>query len=135
MSSEKYYRSKVTLGVLLLLLFAIRISFGQNYWVQVVNKTGYYIHVLINGRSYLYVKPDGHLKDDFNSDEVKIKVLYAPGQKVTGEISRVFYASTSSDIICDRGIFCTGDPDLSVNWHVTPEDFIGADSITTQMGF
>jgi len=115
--------------IVLILVCAIRIGFGQNYWVQVVNKTGYYIHVMVNDRSYLYIKPEGHFKDNFDTYDIKIKVFYAPGQNISAEISRQYWGKTDSDIICEKGIFCNEEPELSVNWFVTPEDFMGSDAL------
>ena len=128
----RYHLIRSVGGIILIVLFAIRIGFGQNYWVQVVNKTGYYIHAMINGRSYLYLKPEGHFKDSFDTYDIKIKVFYAPGQNISGEISRQYWGQTDSDIVCEKGIFCNEEPALSVNWLVMPEDFIGSDTTATQ---
>ncbi len=125
----RYYLIRSVGSIILIVLLAIRIGFGQNYWVQVVNKTGYYIHVFINQNPYLYLKPDGHFKDSFDTSDIKIRVIYSPGQIVNGEVSRQFYARTGSDILCEGGIFCNEDPSLSVNWHVTPDDFMGSDTL------
>ncbi len=129
---KRYHRLRLASSIILIIFFAIRIGFGQNYWVQVVNKTAYYIHVIINDHSYLYIKPDGHFKDSFESQDIHIKVLYSPGQAITGRISRQFRGHTDSDIICDKGLFCNEEPPLSVNWFVTPDDFMGSDTMSVK---
>ncbi len=108
--------------IIFLCVFSVRISSSDNYWVRVTNATDYYLHVIINSQSFLYVAPDDFARESFPTRNIKIKVFYSPGQDMKGKAERQFEAGGSPGPSCDNNIFCNEGPPLNVHWNVKPED-------------
>ena len=109
-------------------LFSVGIAPGQNYWVKITNKTGHYIHVLINNRSFLYIAPDDYIRASFPVRELQVKAFYSPGQDVSGMAERELYAAGTSQTGCERDVICNTVPAPNVSWQVTAADLAGEEN-------
>jgi hypothetical protein len=98
----------------ILFMSPLTISYGDSQAsLQVTNKTGYFLHVYINGEPHLYLAPKHSATGSATSTTLNVTVFYAPGQGVSGIIDRTFEApytpATTSSSGCsdsDNGTSC-----------------------------
>jgi hypothetical protein len=77
--------------IILILLFPFTVSFGDaKAVVTVQNRTPYYLHVIMNDKPYLYVRPFGEARQE--SGHVLVHVFYSPGQGISGSASKTIDA-------------------------------------------
>ena len=79
---SRYY----LLLMFIILLLPLTITFSdENVTLTVNNNTGFYLHIIIDGEPYLYVKTGNNII--YESDkyvQLDIKAIYSPGQGVSG---------------------------------------------------
>ncbi len=56
----------------------------DNVTVTITNETQYYVHILINNATYLYVAPGGYASTETPLSTAYVEVFYSPGQGVSG---------------------------------------------------
>lgn len=81
---------RVLLTSMFLLLFnIITVSFSdEETRLTVVNKTSYYLHVIIDGISFLYVEPERSVtKSSEPKPSMEVVAFYSPGQGISGSIA------------------------------------------------
>jgi hypothetical protein len=95
--------------------------------LTVINDTGYFIHVIVDGEPFLYVSPGaGAIFEKEGYSTVVAKAFYSPGQDISGEAVRSFsiapYEPYSTG--CDwSNLECTSTPESGgpLSWTVTPD--------------
>jgi hypothetical protein len=79
------------LMLFIILLAPLTISYSdESVTLTVNNKTGHYLHIIIDDDPYLYVQPENNII--YESDkyvELDIKAFYSPGQGISGSIDTV----------------------------------------------
>jgi hypothetical protein len=115
--------------VALLIFVPYTVTFGDSEGtLTVYNETLYFIHVIMNNDSYLYVGPGR--SSTFATDEqttVHVQVFYAPGQGIEGSAQNNFVIGGNvykSD--CTSGTnTCSTDPEFaSASWTITPDTLV-----------
>jgi len=117
--------------ILFILLSPMTVSIGADeVSVTVINKTDYYLHVIINGNPYLYVSPEGFaLYQSEGPLHTTVKAFYSPGQGVSGSATESFdlrvgggghscYQDTKGECRCSSEP--SYGPSAEV-WEVTPD--------------
>lgn len=87
---KKIVFSKVFILSQLLLIFnVITLSIGdEESTVTVVNKTSYYLHIIIDGTPFLYVQPDKSItKSSEPVSTMLVNAFYSPGQGIKGSVT------------------------------------------------
>jgi hypothetical protein len=80
--------------------------------LTVINRTPLFLHVIIDGKPYLYISPERGVTHESDAKPAfSVTVFYSPGQATTGRINRVIQVPYSSgDWGCtygSRGCDCT----------------------------
>jgi hypothetical protein len=92
----------------------LSISFGDSQATfSVLNKTGYFLHVYINGEPYLYLAPMRRATLQSATITFDVTAFYAPGQGVSGVIDRIFDAPYTAPSTHSSG--CKDDSDNNSN--------------------
>ena len=128
---NKYYWSnimifnrKFSLPYLFLILFSLMFTVGISVdydakW-SISNNTDYYIHVIVNNEPYLYVRSHGSILVETESQIVEVKAFYAPGQLISGSVTRKYTAASSDERGCEG---CPVAPDSKYSISFSPVDF------------
>ncbi len=97
-----------TFLAILALLSPYGVSFGSTgASFTLVNRTGYFLHAVVNNESIVYIPPDVAITRETNAQYVVVvELTYSPGQDRTGKVIRTFQtvvhtASTSSHTASD----------------------------------
>ena len=132
MSLKVSFPKFLMLLLFLLLLNIVVISVGDDTKssLTVVNKTEYYLHVIVDETPYLYVSPNKSITHTTGvKQSMIVDVLYSPGQAISGsarDTIDVYYQPASSDCFCndDQHTECVYNPAVggSTRWEVKPED-------------
>lgn len=119
------------LVAVLFFILPLNVTYGDEdrATIQIINATEHYLHVIINGQSFLYIAPRNRVfHDSEETSKFDVRVLYAPGQGVTGNVDRTLEApyrpaSTGCEETSSGGCECvTNPPDYgSVIWEVTAD--------------
>ncbi|MDH4071444.1 MAG: hypothetical protein OEV30_13595, partial [Ignavibacteria bacterium] len=101
---------------------------SEEVQLTVVNQTSHFIHVIMNGDSYLYVGPRGSAVFEASAEtqtSILAVAFYAPAQGIQGRASEHFVLGgevLTTDCHYGRGSSCATQPTFpSVSWAVTPE--------------
>jgi hypothetical protein len=118
--------------------------------ITISNLTRYYLHVMIDNSSHLYVAPGGVVQTETQLSSAFVEVFYSPGQGVSGRAQKELTSTTttithysdsnsntcsgSSNKSCSSSSYGTGvtSSDYSrspMSWTVTAADFV-ADSLS-----
>jgi hypothetical protein len=78
--------------VIVFLLAGLSVSLGSDKAsLTVFNRTNLFLHVVIQGRSFLYIAPGGSAQYETDGPaSITVKAFYAPGQGVNGSANRSF---------------------------------------------
>ena len=112
---------------LAILLIPPTVSIGSDgFSIRLVNQTRYYLHVLIDNTSLLYVAPGGWVSHQANTLSAEVRVLYSPGQGISGSMDRIVTSSRveNSTTDCNNTHGCTTDASESsspVILYITPD--------------
>ena len=118
------------------LILPLTITFGEDEAkMTVVNKTGHFLHVIMNGDAFLYVAPERSVTyaAESGSDlHMLVDVFYSPGQEVSEETQRSFVvrpaqrASSGCDWDSDGGWDCSSSPAIGglMVWEVTHDTLL-----------
>jgi hypothetical protein len=126
-------RYKLLLICLILIIpLTLGYSGDEQASVTVVNKTEYYLHVIIDGESYLYVSPDmGVTRSSDPKGEFSVDAFYSPGQGITARISRTIDvpyspASTGCGHGSSGGCECVTNPASAGTavWEITADTML-----------
>jgi hypothetical protein len=123
----------VVIAVLLPYSFSVGAT-GATF--TLVNRTGYYLHAVVNNKSSVYIAPGSVVTYDVSRfASIAAEVRYSPGQDVKGSAIRSFpivvhsssVSKTSND--CNKSENCSSTTESSgtqsadpVTWTVTEED-------------
>ncbi len=114
--------------VLLMVCAGISVTFGSDRSsLTVYNKTGRFLHVIIQGKSFLYISPGASARyETEGAATVAVTAFYAPGQGVVGSASRSFriYPWRPESTGCDwTTTTCTTRPSSGgpALWEVAPD--------------
>lgn len=125
------FRFPTLLLALLLVTLPLGWTLGGNTAIKIINHTDYYLHVFIDGDSFLYIPPTHGVGKDYESHTVvaNVRVLYAPGQAVSGSVTREMSASaiTTTELDCGDEWWCRSDTRTvpgHASWTVVPSDFV-----------
>lgn len=119
----KFY---LLLGYLVFML-PLSVSFGDDKAsLQVINRTAYFVHLIVNGEAILYIGPGNTATRDSETSTFDVKAFYAPGQGVSGRADRVLEAPYyPGSVGCEEssrgGCECVTNPSDygSVTWEIT----------------
>ena len=105
MTAGSRLRNVLLFLVFLLLVNIVTIEAGSGESkVTVANMTDHYLHIVIEGNSFLYVAPRRSVTYVTGATpEVYIEVFYAPGQQIQGSLTGVVevpYVSASRGCTC-----------------------------------
>jgi hypothetical protein len=112
--------SPYLLLILLSLIFTIGISLDYDAIWTIRNNTEHYIHIMVNNKSYLYVRSHNSIKVETNARNVEIEAFYAPGQLIAGSVTRNYTAASSDERGCEG---CPIAPDSKYSVTFVPQDF------------
>jgi hypothetical protein len=136
-------------GAPILLIFAVMfipvtISFGgDTVTLTVKNSTPDFLHAIIDGEPYLYIKPGlGVVHEAEGYVTLHVQVFYAPGQGISGSVERDMTLSPykpestgcSDNSSGGGGCECTTNPATggARTWEITPEAFTSDTLQTSQ---
>jgi hypothetical protein len=128
---KKSGRLKILLFVLILVPMAISSSNNKSS-LTVVNRTDLYLHLIVDGHSYLYLAPDREFNYESEpKGEYYVRAFYSPGQRSNAVISRTiavpyYSGSTGCGYSSQGGITCSATPEHggSALWEVTPDTML-----------
>ena len=111
MSSRSAVRNSLHLTLLLLLLLLVNIvtvaDGADESRLTVANLTEHYVHIFIEGETYLYVAPQRSVAYTTSAKPTMlVEIVYAPGQGVRGsavDTVAVPYRSSQSGCSCEEG--------------------------------
>lgn len=124
---------RVKVAVLFIVLLPLAVSYSDNKsYLSVSNKTGYYLHVIVDGSPYLYVAPDREVVHESDpKQEFFVRVFYSPGQEARESITRTIYVpfystSTSCSSNSSGGWSCSETPERggSVLWEINADTML-----------
>ncbi len=130
-------RSALSLIVIIAFLWPYSFSVGATgATFTLVNRTGYYLHAVVNNKSSVYIAPGTVVTYDVSRfASIVAEVQYSPGQDVKGSAIRSFpivvHSSSSSKTSndCSNSNNCTSTTESSgtesadpVTWTVTEAD-------------
>ncbi len=136
-------------GVPILLLFTVMIipvtiSFGgDTVELTVKNSTPRFLHAIIDGEPYLYIRPGlGVIHEAEGYVTLHVQVFYAPGQGISGSVERDITLSPykpestgcSDKSSSGGGCECTTNPATGgpETWEITPGVFT-SDTLQTSL--
>lgn len=107
----KYMPARKILWLIAITCFASSyvISFDENsVSITIVNRTRYYLHILIDKDPHLYVAPGGSVHSETRMQSAFVEVLYSPGQGISGRAEKELTSTTttSTNYSSDRGHTC-----------------------------
>ena len=145
MKTAKNSLVTVLLVVALILLNIVTTSLGdESSRLTVVNRTGAYLHVYIEGVVYAYVAPDRSVTHSASARETfHVEAFYSPGQNISDEIIDSTFSlpytpsktyATGDNCSCEdpnSSVSCSEDEGVvtnpaqggSASWEITPDLF------------